>query len=145
MHLALSAYLVGLILDPEDREEGLENAPLDRFGRGDVEAVRAREQVKVREDHISVTLDLFVGSGELVDEGPSLHCEASEPSALAPYVDAARPIGSPSRSGSPRRGRATSTLDLNAIREWARANGHTVSDRGRIPATVIDAYKAAAV
>lgn len=63
--------------------------------------------------------------------------------ALAPYVDAARPIGSPSRSGSPRRSRSTNPADLNAIREWARANGHTVSDRGRIPASIVDAYKAA--
>ncbi|MDU0367617.1 hypothetical protein RWH45_10345 [Microbacterium sp. KSW4-17] len=60
MHLALSAHLVGLILDPEDREEGLEDAPLDRFGCGDVEAVRALEQVEVRQHHVRVTLDLFI-------------------------------------------------------------------------------------
>jgi hypothetical protein len=30
-----------------------------------------------------------------------------------------------------------------AIREWARANGHQVSDRGRIPKSVIEAYQAA--
>lgn len=30
-----------------------------------------------------------------------------------------------------------------AIREWAAANGHAVSPRGRIPAKVIDAYDAA--
>ncbi|UZJ27029.1 Lsr2 family protein (plasmid) [Rhodococcus antarcticus] len=29
------------------------------------------------------------------------------------------------------------------IREWAQSNGHTVSARGRIPATVVDAYNAA--
>jgi hypothetical protein len=27
-----------------------------------------------------------------------------------------------------------------AIREWAGKNGHEVSDRGRIPASIIDAY-----
>ena len=27
-----------------------------------------------------------------------------------------------------------------AIREWARANDHDVSDRGKIPASVIEAY-----
>ncbi|MGH8918096.1 MAG: histone-like nucleoid-structuring protein Lsr2, partial [Actinomycetes bacterium] len=27
-----------------------------------------------------------------------------------------------------------------AIREWARKNGYNVSDRGRIPAEVLDAY-----
>ena len=30
-----------------------------------------------------------------------------------------------------------------AIREWARANGHTVSERGRIKADVVQAYQAA--
>jgi hypothetical protein len=30
-----------------------------------------------------------------------------------------------------------------AIREWARANGHKVNDRGRISKAVIEAYQAA--
>src|SRR3954452_18696449 len=30
-----------------------------------------------------------------------------------------------------------------AIKEWARANGHEVAERGRIPQRVIDAYEAA--
>jgi hypothetical protein len=29
------------------------------------------------------------------------------------------------------------------IREWARTNGHPVSDRGRIPATILEAYEKA--
>ncbi|WP_431795256.1 histone-like nucleoid-structuring protein Lsr2 [Microbacterium enclense] len=65
-------------------------------------------------------------------------------SALAPFVDAARSIGSAGRQSTSRTLRAKSDLDLAAVREWARANGHTVSDRGRIPATIIDAYKAVA-
>lgn len=32
--------------------------------------------------------------------------------------------------------------DLAAIREWARNNGHKVSDKGRIASTVIAAYDA---
>ncbi|MBO0985022.1 Lsr2 family protein [Rathayibacter sp. SD072] len=32
---------------------------------------------------------------------------------------------------------------LKAIREWANANGHTVSSRGRIPTEIQDAYDAA--
>jgi hypothetical protein len=31
----------------------------------------------------------------------------------------------------------------SAIREWARKNGHNVSDRGRIPASVVNAYEEA--
>jgi len=30
-----------------------------------------------------------------------------------------------------------------AIRDWARANGHQVNDRGRISKSVMDAYQAA--
>jgi hypothetical protein len=33
--------------------------------------------------------------------------------------------------------------DTTAIREWAREHGHKVSDRGRIPKSVIEAYEAA--
>lgn len=62
---------------------------------------------------------------------------------LTPYVDAARSVksGAATRAGQP--SRPKSDLDLNAIREWARANGHTVSDRGRVPGIIVDAYKAA--
>lgn len=63
--------------------------------------------------------------------------------ALSPYVDAARSVktGAPVRGG--RSARPKSDLDLGAVREWARANGHTVSDRGRVPATIIDAFTVA--
>ncbi|MCJ1709545.1 Lsr2 family protein [Microbacterium sp. VKM Ac-2923] len=62
--------------------------------------------------------------------------------ALTPYIDAARSVknGAASRGGQPTRPK--SELDLGAIREWARANGHAVSDRGRILATIVDAYSA---
>lgn len=33
--------------------------------------------------------------------------------------------------------------DLGAIRDWARANGYEVSDRGRLPSAVREAYAAA--
>jgi len=64
--------------------------------------------------------------------------------ALAPFVDAAR--SARASNDTPRRGRtarANSGLDLQAVREWARANGHQVNDRGRISGTVIEAYSAA--
>jgi hypothetical protein len=41
-----------------------------------------------------------------------------------------------------RRGRRAP--DAAAVREWARANGHTVSDRGRIPGHVLEAFTARA-
>src|SRR3954464_6781081 len=68
--------------------------------------------------------------------------------ALARYVPAARKAG---RGGPPApgggRSRATGgRMDreqAGAIRDWARKNGHAVSDRGRIPASVVEAYEAA--
>jgi Lsr2 len=66
--------------------------------------------------------------------------------ALKPYVEAARKIrrspGKTAARGSARHRRHDGT-DLAAVREWARANGHSVSDRGRIPAAILEAYAAA--
>lgn len=63
--------------------------------------------------------------------------------ALKPYLDAARKAPRSSSRGAGRRRRANQVADLSSVREWARANGHTVSDRGRIPAAVLEAYKSA--
>jgi hypothetical protein len=64
------------------------------------------------------------------------------------YVSAARKVGrSSGRASGGGRSRATGgRMDreqAGAIREWARRNGHQVSDRGRIPASVVEAYESA--
>jgi Lsr2 len=64
------------------------------------------------------------------------------------YVSAARKVGRGGRSsGGGGRGRSTGgRMDreqAGAIRDWARKNGHAVSDRGRIPASVVEAYESA--
>ncbi|GAC1443486.1 MAG: Lsr2 family protein [Mycobacteriales bacterium] len=69
----------------------------------------------------------------------------------APYVGAARRAGRGSGPSAQRRsgrggGRAAGSSDKNNvadIREWARKNGHQVSERGRIAASVMQAYQAA--
>jgi hypothetical protein len=38
---------------------------------------------------------------------------------------------------------ASTPLDTSPVRAWARANGHAVNARGRLPASVIKAYLAA--
>jgi hypothetical protein len=62
---------------------------------------------------------------------------------LATWTGHARRAGS-AKAGSRRRAGAGAGSakrgDLGAVREWARANGHTVSDRGRISAEIQDAY-----
>lgn len=34
-------------------------------------------------------------------------------------------------------------IDLAPVREWARKNGFTVSERGRVPQAILEAYQAA--
>lgn len=63
--------------------------------------------------------------------------------ALATYIAHGRRVGG--RKVRASRGRASSADrdQITAIREWARANGHQVSDRGRLPAAIVAAYEAA--
>jgi hypothetical protein len=58
--------------------------------------------------------------------------------ALAPWVGHARRSGG--RKSTGRNGGGARRKDVSAIREWARKNGHEVSERGRIPAAVQEAY-----
>lgn len=61
--------------------------------------------------------------------------------ALQPYITAARRVGRRVASA----GTTSSTRhDRAAVRAWARENGHQVSDRGRIPTAVLEAYDAQA-
>src|SRR5258708_18112207 len=63
-------------------------------------------------------------------------------SQLAVFIDHARPAA----AGRPgRRARtASSRLRSAAIRAWAKEQGIAVSDRGRIPTSVVEQYQAAA-
>jgi sRNA-binding protein len=64
--------------------------------------------------------------------------------ALAAYVRAGRRVSSASR-GPARGGRRGSARgqDTTEIREWAKAQGMEVKDRGRIPAELVVKFKAA--
>ena len=63
---------------------------------------------------------------------------------LADYVAAARRAAAPARrraaSNSAARRPSVDREQNQAIREWARKRGMKVSDRGRIPAEVLEAY-----
>lgn len=61
---------------------------------------------------------------------------------LAPYVDAATKVR---KSGGSPKAKVTKAEkeDLDAIRAWARENGHEVKNRGRIAQPIKDAYYAA--
>jgi hypothetical protein len=62
--------------------------------------------------------------------------------ALASYISHARRLGSATRRAP--RGRATAqAFDTHKVREWAKASGIDIKERGRVPADVVAKYKAA--
>ncbi|MBD8078168.1 exonuclease domain-containing protein [Cellulosimicrobium arenosum] len=66
-----------------------------------------------------------------------------QPAARAAH--AARPTTTtPTHSSASARARTSQEVSPAQIRAWARENGHTVNDRGRLPLDVVHAYHAAA-
>jgi Lsr2 len=69
---------------------------------------------------------------------------------LAQFIGSARRTGGRAKrgtvtvAGSNGNGSGRSREQTQAIREWAKKNGHDVSDRGRIPAAVIEAFESGA-
>ena len=99
----------------------------------DIDGGAADETVTFGIDGVTYEIDLTTAhAAELRD-------------AFASWVGHARKVGGRSasaRSGATRNRRAASG-DAQAVREWAKANGHHVSERGRISAEVKAAYDAA--
>lgn len=64
--------------------------------------------------------------------------------AIDPYLNAATKVTSATRRNTARKtsGKASSG-ETKRIREWAQINGYTVSDRGRVAAEIVEAYRAA--
>lgn len=94
------------------------------------------------------------GAGETVSfslDGASYEIDLSDKNAAAlreafePWVMAGRRVSASGGSaGRSRRAvRGGSKRDLAPVRVWARENGHQVSERGRVPEAVLQAYDAA--
>lgn len=96
---------------------------------------------------------LEVGDGETVLfslDGVAYEIDLTDQNAaafrelLAPYLAAARSVSSRTSSApAARKRRRSGQQDFSVIREWAKKNGYQVSERGRVPASVIEAYEAA--
>ena len=100
----------------------------------DVDGGTADETVTFALDGVSYEIDLT-----------SAHA-ADLRDAFGSWVGHARKVGGRPAGRSAVRGRRTASAasgEATAIREWARANGHDVSERGRISAEVRAAYAAA--
>jgi hypothetical protein len=96
----------------------------------DLDGSEAEEQVEFAVDGKSYEIDLSAGNSKKLRES------------LAPFVAAARRAGGGRRrSGGAAAARPTVDREQNqAIREWAQQQGMKISERGRIPASVLEAY-----
>lgn len=84
---------------------------------------------------ISFTFDGKDYSVDLSDENAETFRQA-----IAPYISAGRRVtGTRTKTTRAR----SSGGNTKAVREWARANGYEVSDRGRVPDDIMGAYTAA--
>ncbi len=99
----------------------------------DLDGGTADEQIEFSVDGRSYEIDLSTANVERLRK------------VLAPFVSAGRRTGAKrGAAASAAPGRATSDREQNqAIREWALAQGMTVSERGRIPSNVLTAYHSA--
>lgn len=99
----------------------------------DLDGGEADEQVQFSVDGRSYEIDLSSKNAEKLRNS------------LAPYVSAARRGGGRTGSGSASsNGSSASERAVNrAVREWAVAQGMKISERGRIPSSVLEAYHSA--
>lgn len=103
----------------------------------DLDGSTAKETVRFGVDGATYEIDLSETNAAELREN------------MTEFVEHARRLGrrKPAAAGTRKTSIPTASLTAReerertrAIRTWARAAGYEVSDRGRIPATVIDAY-----
>ena len=97
----------------------------------DLDGSEATEQVEFGVDGRSYEIDLSAANSAKLRE------------ALAPFISAARRAGGRrSAAAPPAPSRPVSDRVQNqAIREWAMAQGMKISERGRSPSNVLEAYR----
>jgi hypothetical protein len=96
----------------------------------DLDGSDADETVSFAVDGVSYEIDLSSSNASDLRD------------AFAKWIGHARKSGG-RRAPARRSSGSTSGGDTGAIREWARANGYKVSDRGRVSAEIREAYAAA--
>ncbi|MDN5918419.1 MAG: Lsr2 family protein [Pseudonocardia sp.] len=98
----------------------------------DLDGSKAEEQVQFSVDGRSYEIDLSSKNATKLRDG------------LAPYVSAARRGGRTASASASSNGSSASERAVNrAVREWAVAQGMKISERGRIPSSVLEAYHSA--
>lgn len=100
----------------------------------DIDGGEATQSVDFAIDGVNYKIDLSDENAEALRDR------------LAPFVESARKVTASrtAKTYTRRQGRAPlGRAQSQAIREWARANGEKVSDRGRIPAELATRFQAA--
>ena len=93
----------------------------------DIDEAPADETVSFSLDGTDYEIDLSTGQAQEMRQG------------LAEFVAHARKAPRRRRNGGLRKGRSTRS-DLPDIREFARARGYPINDRGRVPGRIISEY-----
>ncbi|HET8600874.1 MAG TPA: histone-like nucleoid-structuring protein Lsr2 [Segeticoccus sp.] len=90
-----------------------------------------------------VTLTTETSNGAV--EEPAQPTEPAQPKKAASSRRSAKSRSASRRPANGRRGgkKRLAKVSNAELRSWARENGHTVSDRGRIPASIATAYQEA--
>ena len=101
----------------------------------DIDGTKADETVSFGLDGVTYEVDLSEKNAAILRES------------IASFVGSGRRTGGRAKRGRPvgaggqsRRAAGDHNQD---VRKWARENGYTVSDRGRIAAEIVDAYEKA--
>jgi hypothetical protein len=98
----------------------------------DIDGTEADSTIEFGLDGVNYTIDLSEKNAAKLRK------------ALEPYLAAASRVGRNTTGRIPSRGAAVpvrSNRDQNqAIREWASKNGYEVSERGRIPTSIVEAF-----
>jgi hypothetical protein len=115
-----------------DRKEAPVAQKIQTLFIDDLDGSQAEGTVRFGLDGTEYEIDLNAGHAQALRD------------ALARYVRAARRAGvgtrRPARGG---RGASAGGPDSTEVREWAKAQGVEVKDRGRVPAEVVARFKAA--
>jgi hypothetical protein len=95
----------------------------------DLDGGSADETVRFALDAINYEIDLSSKNAQALRD------------ALKTYVEKARKV--PTRAGKVKPASAGRSQDASAVRAWARENGYTVSERGRVQSEILEAYRRA--
>jgi hypothetical protein len=101
----------------------------------DLDGSEASQTVRFSLDGASYEIDLSDSNAERLRSSLAAFVAHGRKSSRTAHRDAPSARRGPSPRADP--------AHLQAVREWARGNGYSVSDRGRIPNTVLLAYNSA--